>query len=488
MKNKQSTPHIPHSTSHNPDSKYQLICGMEVHAELKTKSKMFCGCKNEPFHAEAPNIHTCPVCLGMPGGLPVANKTAIEWTIKLGLALNCKINLFSKFDRKHYFYPDLPKGYQISQYDLPFCYDGYLETSFGKVRIRRIHLEEDTAKLIHGEVDGQKASMIDFNRSSVPLVELVTEADIVSPAHAAEYCKKLRELLRYLDIADCDMEQGGMRLEANVSLMESGMMESWKVENQKSTTPHSTFQHFDRSQLSEAQLPKYKVELKNINSFRFLEGAISYEMERQEELLEAGTTPIQETRGYNSVKGTTFSQRTKEAAEDYRYFPDPDLPPIRFTEAEISNFKLQIPKLPEFVRAQFMRVYGLSENTAQLLSEDQQTVAWIEAVFSKAEKAGIKSTTIANAIVNKKLLVDAKTEPAEVIAQFKALTATDSVDLDELQTAIKTVVAGNPEAVAKIKEGQQQIVGFFIGQVMRALGKKIDPQLVREELMKVIAA
>ncbi|MBW7944663.1 Asp-tRNA(Asn)/Glu-tRNA(Gln) amidotransferase subunit GatB, partial [Patescibacteria group bacterium] len=234
-------------------TEYQLVCGMEVHAELKTATKMFCGCKNDPFHAPKPNIYTCPVCLGMPGGLPVANRTAIEWTIKLGVALGCKINLFSHFDRKNYFYPDLPKGYQISQYDQPFCYDGKLETEFGPVRIRRIHLEEDTAKLLHKTIDGKKVSLIDFNRSSVPLIEIVTEPDIISPEHAKAYGKTLRQILRFMDIADCDMEQGGMRLEANVSIRPVG----------------------------EKELPVYKVELKNINSFRFLEKAVAYEMERQ---------------------------------------------------------------------------------------------------------------------------------------------------------------------------------------------------------------
>src|SRR3989338_7285330 len=263
------------------DKKYQPIIGMETHVQLKTKSGMFCGCKNDP-NAEKPNIYTCPVCLGLPGALPVANKKAIEWTVKLGLTFGCKINLFSKFDRKHYFYPDLPKGYQISQYDLPFCYGGRVQTSFGSIGITRVHLEEDTGKLIHQKVNGRNVSLIDFNRSSVPLVEVVTEPEIYSSAQAKEYAKKLRQIIRYLDISDCDMEKGGMRLEANISLMKEG----------------------------ETKLPKYKVELKNINSFRFLERGIEYEIERQTEILDVGKTPDQETRGYSAEKNITYIQRS----------------------------------------------------------------------------------------------------------------------------------------------------------------------------------
>ena len=361
---------------------YQLVCGMEVHAELKTKSKMFCSCKNDPFGAEKPNIYTCPVCLGMPGALPVANKTAIEWTIKLGLALNCKINLFSKFDRKNYFYADLPKGYQISQYDIPFCYEGYIDTSEGRVRIHRIHLEEDTAKLVHKEIDfdgdgkREKVSLIDFNRSSVPLVEIVTEADIKSGSQAKEYGHKLRQIMRYLDISDCDMEKGGMRLEANISL-------------KKSSDP-------------EGFLPNYKVECKNINSFRFVEAAIDFEMKRQAEILGRGEIPVQETRGYNAQTGKTFSQRTKEDAEDYRYFPDPDLAPIEFTQKQIEEIRANLPELPAAKIERLQKDYAINKKTATRITEHYLVSQFFEKILIAAKKEQIDGQKISNAMLNKK--------------------------------------------------------------------------------------
>lgn len=437
---------------------YELVCGMEVHAELKTATKMFCSCKNDPFHAEKPNIHTCPVCLGMPGGLPVANRKAIEWTIKLGLALKCKINLFSHFDRKNYFYPDLPKGYQISQYDQPFCYDGVLDTEFGSVRIRRIHLEEDTAKLLHKTVDGKKVSLIDFNRSSVPLIEIVTEPDIISPEHAKAYSKTLRQILRFLDIADCDMEQGGMRLEANVSIRPAGQKD----------------------------LPNYKVELKNINSFRFLEKAVEFEMERQACELNDGKTPIQETRGWNDDKGETFSQRVKEDAEDYRYFPDPDLPPIRFTEEEINNLCAELPELPAQLKQRWNSEYGVDAKNAEVLTDERETAQWADKVFAAAQAKQLKVNAVANAIVNKKVKYAIGEDPAQVITAFAALTQTDSVDEGVLQAAIDSVISENADAVAQYKAGKVQVLGFFMGQVQKKLGKKVDVQIVKSSLEKAL--
>lgn len=441
------------------DVNYNLICGLEIHAELRTQSKMFCGCKNDPFYAEQPNIYTCPVCLGMPGALPVANKTAIEWTIKLGLALNCKINLFSKFDRKHYFYPDLPKGYQISQYDLPFCYDGVVETSEGPVRIRRIHLEEDTGKLLHKTVNSQKVSLIDFNRSSVPLIEIVTEPDIKSATQAKEYAKKLRHILRYLDIADCDMEQGGMRLEANISL-------------QSVNAPTD-------------ELPSYKVEVKNINSFRFMEQAINFEVQRQALELMDGRTPKQETRGWDTTHNTTFPQRSKEDAEDYRYFPDPDLPPIRFTQEQIEALEAQLPELPEVISQRWEQEYGVEPRFSMALIENQAQASFYESVFRATSSENLDANKLANMIVNGKLKVSDAVD--EVVTAFKAATQTDTIDDSELDSVITKVISENPDAVARYKAGKIEVMGFFMGQVMRSLGKKVDASQVKVALEKQLS-
>lgn len=448
------------------DPKYTPIIGLETHAELKTKSKLFCSCQNDPFHAEKPNIHTCPVCLGMPGATPMANQTAIEWTIKLGLALHCKINLFSKFDRKHYFYPDLAKGYQISQFDLPFCYDGYIETSEGRVRIRRIHLEEDTAKLVHKEVNGQSISLIDFNRSSVPLVEVVTEPDIKSGTQAKEYGKKLRQVLRYLDIADCDMEQGGMRLEANISLSSTG----YEPENPN------------------FELPAYKVEVKNINSFRFMEAAINYELERQMAQLVAGMTPVQETRGWDSLKNKTFSQRVKEDAADYRYMPDPDLPPFQFTAEQIEAWRQELPELSEAKALRWQSEFGIEPKLAVDLTEDRNITAKWELIIASCKPMKIDPNAVIKAVINKKMTVSETATPAEILSTYQKLTATDSIDPAELEKTIKIVLAANTDAVEKYKAGKTQVIGFLIGQVARTLAKKIDQKVLQASLIKQLSA
>lgn len=441
-------------------SKYQLVCGLEVHAELKTNAKMFCRCKNDPFGAVKPNIHTCPICLGMPGGLPVPNKKAIEWTIKVGLALNCKINLFSKFDRKNYFYPDLPKGYQISQYDTPFCYDGWLETSFGRVSINRIHLEEDTGKLQHTSINGKDVSLVDYNRGGVPLIEIVTGPDIKSAEQAKEYGKKLRQILRYLDVSDCDMEQGGMRLEANVSL--------------KKTDAKS--------------LPDYKVEVKNINSFRFMQQAIDYEITRHEQILTNGKTPTQETRGFNPQTGKTFSQRSKEEAEDYRYFPDPDIPPIRFSQEEVDGLKAELPELPDQKITRWHKDFKIETRYAQILTENREESEWLEELFALALKQSIKPNDLANAISNKKFEVSFEKKPNLALKAYQELTAVDDVSADEMISVIQTVMDSNPDAADRYKQGETKVIGFFMGQVLRELGKKVDSKLLRETIHKQLTS
>ncbi len=442
---------------------------MEVHVELKTASKMFCGCKNDPFHAGKPNIYTCPVCLGLPGALPVANKKAIEWTVKLGLALGCKINLFSKFDRKHYFYPDLPKGYQISQYDLPFCYDGKVETSFGPVGITRVHLEEDTGKLIHQKVNGRDVSLIDFNRSSVPLVEIVSEPEIYSSTQAKEYAKKLRQVIRYLDISDCDMEKGGMRLEANISL-----------QNQKSNIKDQN----DISKIKNNGLPNYKVELKNINSFRFLERGIEYEIERQKEILEQGLTPDQETRGYNAEKNITYTQRSKEEAADYRYFPDPDLPPIRFSSDWLNEIKSSVPKPLETVFTRWEKDFKVNKQLAELLFETADEAKWLDNLFSEAKKEKLDVVKLVNQLVNKKIkTVFNKDSLYQILNDFKKSVAVDDITDEELKKFIDKVIKANPKAVADLKTGKTQSINFLVGQVMREAKKKIEFQRLKALLL-----
>ncbi|EKD80303.1 MAG: hypothetical protein ACD_40C00145G0008 [uncultured bacterium] len=426
---------------------YQLICGAEIHVELKTQSKMFCGCKNDPFHAPKPNLYTCPVCLGMPGALPVPNKKAIEGTILLGLALHSQIAEVSKFDRKHYFYPDLPKGYQISQYDQPFCLGGYLDTSFGRVNLTRIHLEEDTAKLQHAVVDGQKVSLIDFNRSSVPLMEIVTEPEIKSPEMAKEFLKKLRDIIRSLGISDCDMEKGGMRLEANISLTRDGT------------------------------LPHYKVEVKNINSFRFFANSLDYEFARQTAILDKGDTPIQETRGYRADINSTVSQRTKEDAADYRYFPEPDIPPLVISHAMIEQIRSRLAILPEAVETNLIKV-GISPSAAKILAQTPLMLTFIEQVKILNKKF---ITSAANALVNKKIDANATT-PQEYIDSQVNLASSQVNDEAILKPWINQVIANNASVVSNYKGGKANALGFLVGQVMKLSGGEADPHVVNELL------
>lgn len=456
------------------------IIGIEIHVELKTNSKMFCGCKNDPFHAAKPNIYTCPVCLGMPGALPVANRTAIDWTIKIGQALGCSIATFSKFDRKHYFYPDLPKGYQISQYDQPLCTDGLVTTEFGDVRITRVHLEEDTGKLLHQEVDGKKVSLIDFNRSSVPLVEIVTEPDIKSAEHAKAYAKKIAQIIRFLDVSTADMEKGSMRLEANISV---------QTEEEKAA----------------GKYPPYKVEVKNLNSFRYIERAVTYEIARHHELREKGELPKQETRGWNETKNQTFSQRSKESAEDYRYFPDPDLPPLRFSADYIENIKQSLPKLPEQIQSEWEEL-GIKPSEATVLSADPMLVALVNTLIETLQREKKPFTKVITQLVNKKISFDQSAlDPAtplspeerhtvlsklveSICQQSEALSTTDSMTDDELSGIIDAVLIDNPKAVADYKAGKVQVIGFLLGMCSKKAGKKLDVNRAKTTIEQKLAS
>lgn len=441
---------------------YQPVIGLEVHVELKTKSKMFCGCSADYFGKE-PNTHTCPVCLGLPGALPVPNKTAIDWCIKIGLALNCDISGFSKFDRKNYFYPDLAKGYQISQYDKPFCENGGIILSDNKrIRIRRVHMEEDTAKLTHqfrdqkSKIKNQNYSLIDFNRSGVPLVEIVTEPDFKSVKEVIEYLKKLQQVMRYLEVSDADMEKGQMRLEPNISL-------------RPQRHPEQSEGSRDSSPLAQNDIPEYKVEVKNINSFRFVEKAINFEIKRQTEILEKGEIPQQETRGWNEGKGETVTQRTKEEAMDYRYFPEPDIPPFSWTEPQISNLKSQIKELPDEKIERFVKDYKLSEYDASHLTRDMHTAEYFEEAINIGKKKDITPKQIANMIINKKIDIK-RTSPSDLASKMIKLRAT-TVGQEELEKTIQEVVRENEKAVADYKKGKENALMFLVGQVIKKVGK-----------------
>ncbi|MEK7497313.1 MAG: Asp-tRNA(Asn)/Glu-tRNA(Gln) amidotransferase subunit GatB [Patescibacteria group bacterium] len=427
------------------NKKFEPIIGLEVHVELSTKTKMFCACPADHF-GKKPNTQVCPVCLGLPGALPYANKQAIEDTIKFGLSLGCEISDFSKFDRKHYFYPDLPKGYQISQYDLPFCKKGVWKSKDGNtINVRRIHLEEDTGKLIHIGTDSQ----IDFNRSGVPLVELVTEPDFRDSVLIDEFLKDIQLTVRYLGISTGDMEKGSMRLEANISLSKDG------------------------------KLPDYKVELKNINSFRFLKKAIDWEIKRQEELLEKGEKIPQETRGWSESKGETVSQRTKEEANDYRYFPEPDIPPITIKPQLIEKIKNEIPELPWEKRKRYQGL-GLSAGYASTLTSELSRSKYFDDVVKLSDDISVE--TIAGLMINQKL-DEQYLEPAGLVKKILELEKKDFAKADETDSAIIEVLENNQKGVLDYKEGKAEVIGFLIGQVQKILKGKGDPNAVREAII-----
>lgn len=424
------------------------VIGMEIHVELATISKMFCGCPANHFAAK-PNTQTCPVCLGMPGALPVPNRKAVEWTVMIGQALNAAVATQSKFDRKHYFYPDLPKGYQISQYDEPLSFGGFIDTAEGRINITRVHLEEDTAKLQHVTLDNHEATLIDFNRSGVPLVEIVTEPDIKTASQAKEYAQKIQQLIRYLGVSDADMEKGSMRVEANIS---------WGLDL------------------------GYKVEVKNINSFRFLEKAIVYELKRQKELLDNGTTPTQETRGYNESKSSTYPQRTKEGAADYRYFPEPDIPPLILTSKEIKDIKANMPKLPQEIIEEMVTKYQVRSDYAVILVTDKHKAQFALNCLAQAVSLNIDPNAIVNYLVNKVPVLPSS--PEAIIKIFTDKNNQQSLSPEEIEVAVQITLSENEELVDKYKSGKTAVISALIGDVIRKTNGKANAKLINEVLIK----
>ena len=501
---------------------YRPTIGLEIHVELNTKSKMFCSCLNNPDEKK-PNSNICPICSGHPGTLPVINQEAVKKVIKTGLALNCQIPEYSKFDRKNYFYPDLPKGYQISQLYNPLCIKGFLEVEGTKIRIREIHLEEDTGKLSHIEKASgflekgedveeilkeerwkkdlkESYSLVDLNRAGIPLMELATEPDMHSAKEAREFAEEIHLIMHYLGVSDADMEKGQMRVEVNISLSK---------EEEKLGT---------------------KVEIKNLNSFRSVERAADYEIKRQKELLEKGEKIIQETRGWNDIKGITFSQREKEEANDYRYFPEPDLPPLHFLEKEVREIQAEIPELPQQKRARFKREYELGDEAIKILVYNKDFGEYFEKVISElnprlpheeifklikstadylitdllgllkkkniliSEKLflitpqnfsdfvtlrvkGIISTTIAHAVLSE--MFETGADPSHIIKE-KGLEQVS--DEKELEKRVEEVIKSNPKVIEDYKKGKENAFQYLIGQIMAKTKGRANPNLINKIL------
>ena len=473
----------------------EAVMGLEIHAELLTASKVFCGCATT-FGAP-PNTQVCEICLGMPGTLPVLNKKAVDYALMMALATNCRVNPESVFARKNYFYPDLPKGYQISQYELPLAEHGHLDIKTNgvlkRVGITRIHLEEDAGKLIHSET--RPVSFVDFNRTGVPLIEIVSEPDLESPEEAVEYFKGLREILLYLEICDGNMEEGSLRCDANVSLRPVG-----------------------------ARALGVKVELKNMNSFRFVKAALEFEIKRQRANLSAGHAIIQETRLWDAAQNQTVSMRGKEEAHDYRYFPDPDLVPVRVSDEWLAELRDHLPELPAARRQRFQADYGLPEYDAEVLTSDKALADYFEAtlklfphpkkvsnyvmgdVLREAKKGGAGVTSLMSTLTPAtsarmlSLVEDgtisgkmAKTvfdemvatgKAPEVIIQEKDLTQIS--DTASLEALAREIIAAHPREAADYRAGKDKLLSFFVGQLMRRTQGQANPQLANEIFQKML--
>ncbi len=474
---------------------YIPVIGLEVHAQLKTDSKIFCGCSTR-FGAD-PNVNTCPVCLGMPGVLPVLNRKVVDYTIMMGLATNCRIAAESIFARKNYFYPDLPKGYQISQYEAPLCEGGWIGIRVGeetkRIGITRIHMEEDAGKLVHqGALDTSRASYVDLNRACVPLMEIVSEPDIRSPEEARAYMQTLRDIVVYLGICDGNMEEGSLRCDANISVMPEGS---------------KTF--------------GTRAEIKNMNSFRFLQQALEYEIERQIDLVESGGQVVQETRLFDSDKGITVSMRGKEEAHDYRYFPEPDLVPLRVDEEWVGRLRGELPELRHHKMERYVRDLGIPEYDAEVITADRETAIffeetvaagtdpkkasnWVMGEFARLVKErGLDAARIAppqlaaliglveggtlSGSAAKQVFEEVFTGGKDpmVVVQEKGLAQVS--DTGAIEEEVRKILDASPDQVKQYRDGNEKVLGFFVGQVMKATKGKANPRVVNEILRKLLA-
>ncbi len=472
---------------------FESVIGLEIHAQLATQSKIFCSCSTQ--FGNPPNESTCPVCLGLPGALPVLNRRVVEFAIRLGLATNCTIRLDSQFSRKNYFYPDLPKAYQISQFDRPICENGWLDIELEgqtkRIRITRIHMEEDAGKLIHEEHGD--SSFVDLNRAGVPLLEIVSEPDLRTPEEAKAYMEKMHSIITYLGISEGDMEKGHFRCDANVSLRPMGQ--------EKFGT---------------------RTETKNLNSFRFVQQAIAYEIARQTEDILDGKRILQETRLWDSVKKNTYSMRSKEEAHDYRYFPDPDLPVVKISSGFVEQIRDQLPELPDVKKQRFIELFGLSTYDAEVLVADKEVAEYFEEVVAtnadpklvcnwisgelmrlmNENKVGIRNVGIpANSLaslinflhegsISGKIaktvfeeMVQSGEDPATII---EARGLKQVSDEGALRRLLETLLANNPKQVKQYRTGKTQIKGFFVGQVMKETRGQANPQIVNQLLEKLL--